>query len=252
MAIINCPECSKEISDTTKKCPHCGYSLKKKRKKMKKGIKIALITSVLVIFLGAGFFLTYEYYIIPHGIYVEAEALLNKNEFDKAIAKFESIKDYSDSENRILETWYKKGLAYCQKEDYENAVFAFKYAGNYNDAKEKLAESETERQKKEERLEYLKRLDTMETAYHLCNSPNTVISDDNKSITVDSTNEYDYISLEDIGVIATELGFPDYLISEMSQTNALMGRRSETIGHYKVDWSFHPDNGLDVVFMLVD
>lgn len=25
MALINCPECGKEISDTANKCPHCGY-----------------------------------------------------------------------------------------------------------------------------------------------------------------------------------------------------------------------------------
>ena len=30
MALIKCPECSKEISDTCKKCPNCGYKLKKK------------------------------------------------------------------------------------------------------------------------------------------------------------------------------------------------------------------------------
>lgn len=29
MALIKCPECNKEISDTTKSCPHCGYSIKK-------------------------------------------------------------------------------------------------------------------------------------------------------------------------------------------------------------------------------
>jgi len=28
MALINCPECSKEISDQAVSCPHCGYSLK--------------------------------------------------------------------------------------------------------------------------------------------------------------------------------------------------------------------------------
>lgn len=27
MALINCPECQREISDTVKACPHCGYSL---------------------------------------------------------------------------------------------------------------------------------------------------------------------------------------------------------------------------------
>ncbi len=26
MALINCPECGKEISDTARACPHCGYT----------------------------------------------------------------------------------------------------------------------------------------------------------------------------------------------------------------------------------
>ena len=29
MALIHCPECNKEISDTVKACPHCGYRIKK-------------------------------------------------------------------------------------------------------------------------------------------------------------------------------------------------------------------------------
>jgi len=28
MALINCPECEKEVSDSAKKCLHCGYRLK--------------------------------------------------------------------------------------------------------------------------------------------------------------------------------------------------------------------------------
>ncbi len=27
MALVNCPECGKEISDSAKSCPHCGYPL---------------------------------------------------------------------------------------------------------------------------------------------------------------------------------------------------------------------------------
>ena len=30
MALIKCPECGKEISDTVKKCPNCGYRKKTK------------------------------------------------------------------------------------------------------------------------------------------------------------------------------------------------------------------------------
>jgi hypothetical protein len=29
MALIKCPECAKEISDTVSNCPHCGYAIKK-------------------------------------------------------------------------------------------------------------------------------------------------------------------------------------------------------------------------------
>lgn len=31
MALINCPECSKEISDKVKACPHCGYPFEEQR-----------------------------------------------------------------------------------------------------------------------------------------------------------------------------------------------------------------------------
>lgn len=30
MALINCPECGKEISDKAASCPHCGYPLPSK------------------------------------------------------------------------------------------------------------------------------------------------------------------------------------------------------------------------------
>lgn len=35
MALINCPECGKEISDDARKCVHCGYRLKKKSARFK-------------------------------------------------------------------------------------------------------------------------------------------------------------------------------------------------------------------------
>ncbi len=35
MALINCPECGKEVSDSATTCPHCGYGLKKEKTKQK-------------------------------------------------------------------------------------------------------------------------------------------------------------------------------------------------------------------------
>ena len=33
MSLIHCPECKKQISNTAKECPNCGYQLEKERKK---------------------------------------------------------------------------------------------------------------------------------------------------------------------------------------------------------------------------
>lgn len=42
MALIKCQECGKEISDTVKSCPHCGYSYKQPVLKGKINIKIVV------------------------------------------------------------------------------------------------------------------------------------------------------------------------------------------------------------------
>jgi hypothetical protein len=53
MALINCPECKKEISDTLAACPHCGFQLKKPGKnaaihpaklRKKSGLRNVLVT----------------------------------------------------------------------------------------------------------------------------------------------------------------------------------------------------------------
>ena len=55
MALIQCPECGNNVSNTANKCPNCGYSVKKhlrqenpKRKIVKKKI-IALVVLMLVV-----------------------------------------------------------------------------------------------------------------------------------------------------------------------------------------------------------
>ena len=46
----------------------------------------------------------------------------------------------------------------------------------------------------------------------------------------------------------TALGFDSGLYDQMLQTNALMGRQTEENGKYKVAWSYHPDDGLEVTY----
>lgn len=56
MSLINCPECGKEISDTIKACPNCGFKIKHKKSfKMigKKKIKAIIIIIGIIIILAA-------------------------------------------------------------------------------------------------------------------------------------------------------------------------------------------------------
>lgn len=52
-------------------------------------------------------------------------------------------------------------------------------------------------------------------------------------------------ALEAIRYANEELGF-DYVYSQMMETNSLMGRQSAENDKYKVSWTYHPDEGLEV------
>ncbi len=60
MALISCPECSKEISDSAKQCPNCGYKLHKNVDSNNvKGMTFLIsIVLVVVLVVGAIFFVT--------------------------------------------------------------------------------------------------------------------------------------------------------------------------------------------------
>ena len=58
MALIRCRECSREISDTAKACPHCGYVNKAKNNKaaMEQTVKefaAVAVSAVLIVVIGA-------------------------------------------------------------------------------------------------------------------------------------------------------------------------------------------------------
>ncbi|MCH5266616.1 MAG: hypothetical protein J1F02_12000 [Lachnospiraceae bacterium] len=286
MALINCPECNKEISDTVKVCPGCGYKFKKsKQKKEKKEpkifkskkskrIAIVILAVVIAALLGIGGFWGYKYYLVPLQDYKVAESLASENKFDEAIAAFEALDDFKDSKDKVLETHYKKAEYLLESKSYVDAVKEFELAGDYSDSKDRVNEtmyqwaeaSDVEEsiriyeelgdykdsadklasaKKKKEADDALKK---METAYDSCESSRTKLSSDKKSIIVDSSSQYDYISSIDIVTIISALGLPSSLFDEMCATNALMGRQTETYDYYEVSWSYHPDNGLDVIF----
>lgn len=55
-------------------------------------------------------------------------------------------------------------------------------------------------------------------------------------------------TLKAIAYANKELGFNRSVYSRMLETTALMGRQSEENGKYKVSWTYHPDDGLEVTY----
>lgn len=61
MALINCPECGKQVSDTAPSCPHCGYQLKgeanmshtqiSKPKKKNSALTTILVVIAIILFI---------------------------------------------------------------------------------------------------------------------------------------------------------------------------------------------------------
>lgn len=85
------------------------------------------------------------------------------------------------------------------------------------------------------------------------------LSDDQKSLSID-TNPFnfdadDYSDESGLKMIQTAnsmLDLPDALFDRMIRTRAIDGVQSEEYGKIKVTWSYHPDNGLEVVYEKKD
>lgn len=57
-------------------------------------------------------------------------------------------------------------------------------------------------------------------------------------------------ALAGIEYVNEALGFNGALYDKMLETNALMGRQSEENKHYRVSWTYHPDEGLEVTYEI--
>ena len=67
MAIVNCKECGKEISDMAQTCPHCGVVIKKDTytKEISTAKKVAIFFITVLILIIGYFFIT-GYWIPSH------------------------------------------------------------------------------------------------------------------------------------------------------------------------------------------
>jgi hypothetical protein len=55
--------------------------------------------------------------------------------------------------------------------------------------------------------------------------------------------------ISDLAAILLALDVPTYVIDQMDSTTSLMGLREATWDGIEASWSYHPDNGLDIVLI---
>lgn len=55
------------------------------------------------------------------------------------------------------------------------------------------------------------------------------------------------VTIDDIACILIELDAPSYVTHSMDNTRALDGRQSESWDSFEASWTYHPDQGLDVL-----
>lgn len=86
-----------------------------------------------------------------------------------------------------------------------------------------------------------------------CDPDWAYVAFDGSYLTVD-TNPNDWDDYSDYEVysalfsIHEALGLPESLIEKMGQTRALDGRQSSTYDNITVSWTYHPDQGLEVMY----
>lgn len=148
MALIKCPECKKEISDTVKKCPHCGFKIKNNidvkeiinklihNKKMLYSIIGVLLVIIFIIILIAGgknsrnakkviSHLEENGYICNKGSFNIGR--IDDEEMEKAVSCI--LKDDKIEHQYIVRTKEKFEIQYVFKSnEYASAEYSFKIA----------------------------------------------------------------------------------------------------------------------------
>lgn len=115
----------------------------------KRNKKILIFATPVVIVLLA-FIIVLNVVIIPNGRYNDALALMNAGKYEEAIAAFEDLDGYKDSENKIsecetfiLENKYQSAISLLNEEKYTQALSAFESLGGYKDSAAKASTCRT-------------------------------------------------------------------------------------------------------------
>jgi hypothetical protein len=94
----------------------------------------------------------------------------------------------------------------------------------------------------------------LETAVDTCKAPKGYarIGDDGKSLRLDHQGEKQIggLDFDDVECVLDALDAPDSMVEKMTSTRALDGMQTGTWGDITATWTFHPDDGLDIILEL--
>ena len=93
-------------------------------------------------------------------------------------------------------------------------------------------------------------LSQAELTMELCSLSSTYAeaADGGRTLILDGEGEESAgLNIEDLACALNYMDVPSFVVSTMEKTRALDGIQREEYGNFKISWSYHPDNGLDVV-----
>ena len=157
-----CNKCGQELAPDSEFCHKCGASVvfkdvdkkdntknesckavdnqdEKQRKITKKGkgkkVFLSILLSIVSLALVAVIVVTV---VIPQIDYSIACNHLENKDYASAITMFESLGDYKDSADKLLETKYAKASNYLENKQYKDAYLGFREIIKYSDSKVKV------------------------------------------------------------------------------------------------------------------
>jgi hypothetical protein len=86
-----------------------------------------------------------------------------------------------------------------------------------------------------------------------CDSPNIEVEDAGKTLIIDGEGEESTgAEMVDEALALALLDIPSSVSGRMDNTRALDGMQTASWGNYEASWTYHPDEGLDVVVTEAD
>lgn len=109
-----------------------------------------------------------------------------------------------------------------------------------------------------ELVEEATKIDLEELYEEYCEPEFATLAADGSSLLIDtnpydrSSSKYEDEAIEAIYNVNEALGLPDSVISKMSETRAIDGMQTYEGDGIELSWTYHPDNGLEVLYSLTE